>query len=421
MRQLKADELRQALAGLVDSHIGLVREITEFRNEVPMAGASARLRPLAGPQQIEYGHGRSGMPAADRMTAVAEAVERWGGLRPCRGVEIIKASQNELGDDAVNPRDFILNDNDPGFENWRPYDESCNYEWTWAWSVRRAAPVLVPIQLAYFGIRNPLGGRFVYEISNGCAGGGSVGEAALYGLLEVIERDAFLTSWHASRLVDEISMDVLDPWGRGLVARLTGEGVEVGLLHIGCGLPGHSVSAELRDTTGIYLPMIIQTAAAHPNIAKACAAALQEAAGMLGVYDSQERANRCFEAERLMAHPETVRTMYDHAAQGNSPLALDLKAFRRSGRTIAPAQVGERDAHELFEEYAIATLEHAKDVIVIDQSYTPARERGLYTVKVLAPGLHSMTFGHKRARISAERLALFAPEQEWRLEPHIFP
>ena len=421
MRRLSAGELKQAVAGLVDSHIGLVRGIAEFRNDSPMSGASARLRPLAGPQDIEYGHGRSGMPAADRVTAVAEAVERWGALRPWRGVEIVKASRNELGDDAVDPRDFILNDEDPGLASWRPYDEAAEYEWMWGWSARRGAPVLVPLQLVHFGISNPLGGRFAYEISNGCAGGGSVGEAALYGLLEVIERDAFLTSWHSSRPVDEISIDVLDDWGRGIVARLSGEGVEVSLLDIGCGLPGHAVAAEIRETTGRYLPWVSQTAAAHPDPVKACAAALQEGAGMLGVYDAEERAKRRLEAEALLMAPETVLTMHDHAAQGNAPSELDSKTFRRSGRMIAPARVRERDAHDLFEEYASATLAHAKDVIVVDQSYTPARERGLHTVKVLAPGLHSMTFGHKRARLSADRLALFAPRGGWRLEPHLFP
>jgi ribosomal protein S12 methylthiotransferase accessory factor len=421
MRKLSAGELKHAVAGLVDSHVGLVRGIDEFRNDSPMSGASARLRPLGGPQDLEYGHGRSGMPAADRVTAVAEAVERWGAVRPWRGVEIVKASRNELGDDAVDPRDFILNDEDPGLASWRPYDEAAEYQWMWGWSARRGAPVLVPLQLVHFGVGNLLGGRFAYEISNGCAGGGSVGEAALYGLLEVIERDAFLTSWHSSRPVDEISIDVLDDWGRGVVARLSGEGVEVSLLDIGCGLPGHAVAAEIRDTTGRYLPWVSQTAAAHPDPAKACAAALQEGAGMLGVYDAEERARRRLEAEALLMAPETVLTMHDHAAQGNSPSAFDSKAFRRSGRRIAPARVGERDAHELFDEYASATLAQAKDVIVVDQSYTPARERGLHTVKVLAPGLHSMTFGHKRSRLSAERLALFAPDGGWRLEPHLFP
>jgi ribosomal protein S12 methylthiotransferase accessory factor len=421
MRRLSGGELKHAITGLVDSHIGLVRGITEFRNDSPMSGASARLKPLAGPQDVEYGHGRSGSPTADRVTAVAEAVERWGAFRPWRGVELVEASWRDLGDDAVDPRDFILNDEDPDLANWRPYDEAAQYQWVWGWSVRRSAPVLVPLQLVYFGVKNPLGGRFVYEISNGCAGGGSVGEAALYGLLEVIERDAFLTSWHSSRLVDEISLNVLNDWARGVIARLSGEGVEVSLLDIGCGLPGHAVAAEIRDTTGRYLPWISQTAAAHPDPAKACAAALQEGAAMLGVYDVEERAKRRQQAEALLMAPETVLTMHNHAAQGNSPWALGSKAFRRSGNTIAPIRACERDAHALFDEYASATLAHAKDVIVVDQSYTPARERGLHTVKVLAPGLHSMTFGHKRARLSADRLKIFAPHWEWRMEPHLFP
>ncbi len=420
-RRLSTEGLKHAVADLVDSHIGLVRNISELRSDSPMSGASARLRPLAGPQDLEYGHGRSGMPNADRITAVAEAVERWGGFKPWPEVEVVTASRIALGDSAVDPRSFILNDNDPDLSHWRKYDDDTEYEWVWGWSVRRKAPLLVPLQLAYYGVTNPIGGRFVYEISNGCAGGGSVCEAALYGLLEVIERDAFLTSWHSSRPLNDISKDVLDSWGRGLVARLSAEGVNVSMLDVGCGLPGHAVAIEILDTAGRYLPRIVQAAAAHPDPTTACTAALQEAAGMLGIYGEEEHETRRLRAEALLSEPESVLTMHDHVAQGDSPLAWATKAFRRSGHTVVPVRGSERDAHELFEEYARATLHHAADIIIIDQSYSPARDRGLHTVKVLAPGLHSMTFGKKRARLSGDRLALFAPQHEWRLEPHLFP
>lgn len=421
MRRLSRSDLAAAVEDLVDSHIGLVRGLTEHRNESPMSGASAQLRPIDGPQDIEYGHGRSGMPTADRLTAVAEAVERWAGFRPFRGVEIVEGSRRSLGEDAVDPREFILNDHDPDLANWRPYDEDIRYHWVWGFSVRQQAPVLVPIQLVYFGIGNPPGGRFTYEISNGCAGGGSVGEAALFGLLEVIERDAYLTSWHSNRALDAIDPAIFDDWTRGVIARLGGEGLEVSLLDAGCGLPGFAVVAEIVDRTGRYLPWISHAAAAHPDPAQACAAALQECAGMLGVYDDAERDARGEEGEMLVDAPERVRSMEDHAAQGNASAAIERKAFRRSGTVVTPGSVAERDAHDLFDEYAAATLDHASDVIVVDQSYSPVRERGLHTVKVLAPGLHSMTFGHRRTRLSEDRLARFAPRSKWRLEPHLFP
>lgn len=56
-------------------------------------------------------------------------------------------------------------------------------------------PILVPESIAYYS----LGHRdaYVYETSNGCAIGGSLEEAIFHGILEVVERDAFLLTWYA--------------------------------------------------------------------------------------------------------------------------------------------------------------------------------------------------------------------------------
>ena len=37
----------------------------------------------------------------------------------------------------------------------------------------------------------------MYETSNGCAIGGSLEEAIFHGILEIVERDAFLLTWYA--------------------------------------------------------------------------------------------------------------------------------------------------------------------------------------------------------------------------------
>ena len=56
-------------------------------------------------------------------------------------------------------------------------------------------PILVPKLLAYYSLGGEEG--FVYETSNGSAVGGSLEEAILYGIFEVVERDSFLLTWYA--------------------------------------------------------------------------------------------------------------------------------------------------------------------------------------------------------------------------------
>jgi thiazole/oxazole-forming peptide maturase SagD family component len=82
--------------------------------------------------------------------------------------------------------------------NDEPAAEQQVCQWTWGYSFARQAPILVPQACASYGAlhRTPQERPFVYEISNGCALGGCLEEAILYGILEVAERDAFLMTWY---------------------------------------------------------------------------------------------------------------------------------------------------------------------------------------------------------------------------------
>ena len=51
------------------------------------------------------------------------------------------------------------------------------------------------------------------ESSNGCASGGALAEAVYFGLMEVVERDAFLIAWYAKAELPEI-----DPYTSGVPA-----------------------------------------------------------------------------------------------------------------------------------------------------------------------------------------------------------
>src|SRR5690606_26898833 len=46
--------------------------------------------------------------------------------------------------------------------------------------------------------------KFVQECSNGCASGSCPEEALLHGMLELIERDAFLLAWYGAARLAEI-------------------------------------------------------------------------------------------------------------------------------------------------------------------------------------------------------------------------
>ena len=66
-------------------------------------------------------------------------------------------------------------------------------KWVYGISATDFSIKLVPEKIAYYGLRlrDQEYHNFVYEISNGCAVGGTLKEASLSGLMEVIERCFF--------------------------------------------------------------------------------------------------------------------------------------------------------------------------------------------------------------------------------------
>lgn len=139
------------------------------------------------------------------------------------------ASLDELGERALDPRACGLYGprtyaRDPMVE---PFDPARPLPWVTGWSLRDDRPVLVPARLVYYsaGTRTD---NFVFECSNGCATGGTWEEAVFFGLLELVERDAFLLGWYGDLPLPEIDLDsVGGPGVRAVVARAALQGYDV--------------------------------------------------------------------------------------------------------------------------------------------------------------------------------------------------
>lgn len=423
-----------------DERTGLVRAVLQ-RTSTPMLGMrSATLYPFRTPTALEEGFGRSGKAADDTVIALLEGIERFAGMRPRGQRTATTGSYAALRAHAIDPASFLLHapeqHGEPGF-SLAAYSPDTEYDWVWGYSFRRDDAVLVPLQLAYFGLgpaAQVTGGRFVYEISNGCAIGSSIGEATLHGLLEAIERDAFLASWHSGRKVRTLdARGCGDPFVRAMLARLGAEGLETDVYDLRCDLPPAVVAVRIRDPEQRFGPAALFAAGAHPDPDRALRAALGEAATFVRRYDPKEREARLRSAEILLDAPSEVRSMDDHALQCWPRRALAERDFRTTpGPALpwsdVPGMPGAEDAptRALLADLVNATLSVASDVIVVDQGFEPFRSRGVHCVKVLAPGLLPMTFGHRYRRLSRERLMrVLGPDAgdvpAFREDPHVFP
>ncbi|WP_369199785.1 TOMM precursor leader peptide-binding protein [Streptomyces sp. PU-14G] len=434
-----------ALANPVCGALGTgVRPDREAANTAP---ASGRFAVRGGARLLDVhwsGHADTYRDSA--ALALCEGLERLAGLREGGGAAI-RAARSRLTHPSVDPRACGL---PPAafFEGaaspFVPYDEELVLPWVWGWSLRDEQPVLVPEQMVHYRLAGP-GPYFAVETSSGCAGGSCLEEAVLHGLLEVVERDAFLAAWLGRARLPAIAVDSCRSRPlRSLAERMRRGGYRLRLLDNRIDLPVPVVTAvAIRENGGPGALCLSSAAALEPEHA-AESAAREVASHLSGFADRTVR-----DQERLRAMARDfglVRELTDHAALYGLPemtrhaaFLLDsgdrpqpwTEVFRDDGRAAGRAGSGtgsgtesgtgsgaESGAGSGAESGAVrcggalpardlsAAVRHCRDLlaargfdtIVVDQTGPEQRATGTHVVRVLVPGLLPIDFGARRHR-----------------------
>ncbi|MEU7057403.1 TOMM precursor leader peptide-binding protein [Streptomyces sp. NPDC046197] len=394
----------------VDGRTGVIRQLdvrTDYR--YPMVSAPVH---LPGAEE-EAGFGRDLDYAGCARTALAEALERLGGARPGGRRSVVRAAHREVADQAVHPADLGLYPPEryaePGFP-YPPFDPDAELTWVWGHSLGRNAPVLVPEDYAYYRTRhgNPLARPLAYEVSNGCALGGCLEEAALHGLIELAERDAFLLTWYARLPVPRIDLaTVADPRIAVLAERIRQDGGHHVMAY--ATTPDHGIPTAwvmaVHPAPGAE-PAAVCAAGAHFDPERAVLNGMLELAANLGWNRSAHRTEH-ERITRMVADPELVRDMRDHALLYCHPAAFDRFDFLMGDPVGRPVEEAfhradcrprgrdlRADLAECVERFTALGL----DVVVVDQTTDEHRAGRLACAKVIVPGLLPMTFGHRMRR-----------------------
>lgn len=403
----------------VDYRVGLVRHMyRELNSEMlPMWGAENKLPNM---EIAEIGFGRHESARTCESIAVLEALERYCGFSPRRRKSTVRGSYAGLmaaGEPVLDPRSFILSEsaqqNEPGYE-LAAYSEDLVYDWIWAYSFRRSSPVLIPQQFCFYGPTTPISEKFVLETSSGCALGSSLEEAAFHGLLEVIERDAYMARWYLQAAPKRIELnDPAMPDVHRLNARALAEGYELAAFDIHLEVPIPVVLAMIIDPTEGAGVASYCASAAHPKGANAVIGAMVEVCSSIGIYE------KTFAAERERAHAlrldsSLVQQMRDHVLLYSAPESLDRLSFLDRSSHAHSASSIFSDLEKPWSSMELTTDLHrlvsavcqvADDVLIVDQTASILDPLGLHCVKMLAPGLLPVTFGHQYRRISPHRLS----------------
>jgi ribosomal protein S12 methylthiotransferase accessory factor len=394
--------------------------------------------------------GKADSFAASRDLALLEGLERYAGTRPRRRQEQIVASLaelTELGEAALDPRDCgeyppETYRRDPSL---RRFDPQTQIPWVWGHSLRDDRRILVPLRSAYYSLGTDAD-AFVFECSNGCAIGSCPEEAALSGLLELVERDAFLLGWYSGAPMTEIDLATVP--GRGLGTMLNRAALHDYEVHVfdsrvDLSVPVVTALAIRRDRGPGTMSF---AAGASLDPASAVTGALSEALTYLP-HRRAEAERRHVELEQMLADPGQVRELADHAllfshqdSVAHVRRYLEPVAAHCFGEVYAAESVRSgphpgRYSRDLTENLRRLVAEVAAvgcDVIAVDQT-TPEQARfGLCTVRVIAPGLLPIDFGWGRQRAltmprlhtahhRAGRLPGILTEADLHMVPHPFP
>lgn len=433
------DALPESLRRAVSPYTGIVRSVEEClwsTSEPALFQASCEVgrgEQLLGSGLVHLtGMGGSGRTrSAAAAAAVGEALERYSAtyVPPER---IVVATARELGPAAVPPEAFALFSEEqygaPHFP-FRRFTADTEVRWVEGRDLVAERPAFLPAELVYLGNTWMAPGPIGYTTSSGLACGAERDETLLRGLLELLERDAFMIVW-ANRLpLRRLEPDDTVPPGWRQAFDRTGlvyTAVDLSVFHR---LP--TVLGIVRASRQVPGALGVGASAA-PTIEQAWWKALAEAfatrsaAAKLQVLDP---------TRRFGPHGTGVESFEDHILYYATHANVEATAFldRGSGTTLARSvtTLEGRTTVDRIDSLTRRIAAAGSGTYAVDVTAPDIAELGLTVTRVVAPGLCPLDVSHAQRFLGGRRLYEAAAELGLRSgalaakdvnpDPHPFP
>lgn len=430
---------------LVDPRFGPVQAILR-ESRAPFAMSMAVV-----PDAPAMGHGRAQTFAETEPVAVLEAYERLGGF-PFDTPVLSGLAYPDIADHAVDPLTLGgYTDEQLAHSSCRvvPFTEDTPMDWVWGHDLASGEPMLVPADIGFYQYEytfkldrraaraadNKERKHYFFESSSGCAVGSTYEEAALHSLLELAERDAFLTSWYRAMPLPAIpESTITDPTSRAMIDLIHSRGFDVHLLVAtqDIALPVVWVLAVNRVNP---FPATFSSAGSGADPTAAVRGGLREVAQLVTNPIDWERS----EVEPMVENPWLVEELEQHvhlyslpemreratACLGGNELRLEEAFPGWPGKMSHAAQGDVRGSLEYVRSlFAEAGMER---IVVVDQSSREHVDAGISVARAVVPYITPMCFGHAQQRLSGlPRLAAALKgtpqaDREIPYDPHPFP
>jgi len=172
--------------------------VTDDARLFHVASITCDAEAVIGSPSNRYNGGINFTYATALAAAIGEGLERYAGAYIDEDLIRI-GTADEFGEAAAAPESFALFHErqyaQPDFP-YAPFTRNTRIRWTPAYRLPGGEPSLVPTQLTHLGTAFHGEPHLGYSTSSGMACGPTFEEAILSGLLEIVERDAFMLTWY---------------------------------------------------------------------------------------------------------------------------------------------------------------------------------------------------------------------------------
>ncbi|MDH5762611.1 MAG: YcaO-like family protein [Nitrospinota bacterium] len=390
-----------------------------------------------GMETMNYGDATSTDPRRAIMKAVGESIERYCPAH-FNYEDFTLAAYNDLAGEAVHPGDFALFSEkqyaEPDFP-FVPLTANTPLRWASAFSISHDREVLIPASFIYipYYFKSANEPPSHNPISTGLACGPHLAPAICKGILEVVERDAFMIMWKNQLPCPRLNLsDVSDPFVQSLLNEIQALPVACQAFLLPSDMDIPVILVLLKNLSG-RPPHTVLGMSADLNPYKALTLALEEVClswvGM-GRYSQSKKDFRPSKDYTDISNLDLHGLV--HAVDPD--LAKSWEFLNTSGK-----QVSIDDIKNEYDENSVTNIRTLVDklkdknlnVIAKDLTTVDVDEAGFKVVRVVVPGMQPLDINHARRYLGGTRLYDVPCKMGLRTEPlaeehlnpypHMFP
>jgi len=398
------ETILEALEGWVDRRTGVISDLfIEPPNDprlmlpiIAMAAPPHVVEKDGSLHRLPAGWGKGLTISGAVLSAVGEAIERYSAsvIDP---EKIVWKRLDELEGEVLHPRDLCLFSDEQYDRDDFPYvrfDSSIPHPWVLGSWLNNGKHVWLPAMFVLLSIELHREQLIAQGTSNGLAASSSKDDAALRAILELLERDAFMSTWLTASPTQRIQLDdTFDPLLRTVL-----EGIEV----LGATVEVYRLPASVIGTT--VLCLALGDGDQYPGVTFGLGCdldprgALRQAVLELGQTGPYLRRMMRSKTLKPAEDPSGVREMLDHAAYYFLKERASAFDCLRSQETISLREM-KSVAKRSLEDCKAALDEASVRVALVDVTSADVATGPFSVMRAVSPDLQPIWYGYGLDRI----------------------